>query len=352
MPHPRIHRGKITALFCIALLTPEFAAADVVRGEREFGCRSREAFQIFKKFISKRDTTSIGNALKNGECIRIPFGIDVEIVKGKGNFFYYSVVHLPGDQREWWISPYAFMSAIELEKYEADLDALENEISQLGRGEKEKAFPGSSTKHEEWNSVPAQLPVAQKDQIVTPAEFFRTTKKSVWVVVALKSAADAAEPQVSAQGSAVAVSPSHLITNCHVTDGAERLVLTQGDEQFDAVLLSADAVSDRCILTARKVLPSYIRGVRRFSELEIGERVFTIGSPQGLEQTLGEGLISGMRSGDYVRYIQTSAPISPGSSGGGLFDSAGNLLGITTFMLKESQALNFAIAAEDFWRSK
>lgn len=77
---------------------------------------------------------------------------------------------------------------------------------------------------------------------------------------------------------------------------------------------------------------------------------WAVGSPRGLEHTLGDGLISGLRSTKLGRYVQTSAPISPGSSGGGLFDEAGNLLGIRTFMLKESQALNFAIAAEDFWQ--
>jgi hypothetical protein len=50
-----------------------------------------------------------------------------------------------------------------------------------------------------------------------------------------------------------------------------------------------------------------------------------------------------------VRYVQTSAPISPGSSGGGLFDERGNLLGITSFKIDDAENLNFAIAAEDFW---
>jgi S1-C subfamily serine protease len=48
------------------------------------------------------------------------------------------------------------------------------------------------------------------------------------------------------------------------------------------------------------------------------------------------------------RFVQTSAPISSGSSGGGLFDAHGNLVGITTFMLRDSQNLNFAIAAEEY----
>jgi S1-C subfamily serine protease len=72
------------------------------------------------------------------------------------------------------------------------------------------------------------------------------------------------------------------------------------------------------------------------------------GAPQGLELSLAEGIISSKRALDAGRLFQTSAPISKGSSGGGLFDAHGNLLGITTFMLKDAQDLNFAIAAEEY----
>ncbi|MDD3445797.1 MAG: trypsin-like peptidase domain-containing protein, partial [Zavarzinia sp.] len=70
----------------------------------------------------------------------------------------------------------------------------------------------------------------------------------------------------------------------------------------------------------------------------------------GLDLTLGEGLVSSKRRHEGQQYVQTSAPISPGSSGGGLFDNRGNLIGITTFMLRDTQNLNFAIAAEEFLR--
>jgi S1-C subfamily serine protease len=50
--------------------------------------------------------------------------------------------------------------------------------------------------------------------------------------------------------------------------------------------------------------------------------------------------------------VQISAPISPGSSGGGVFDGAGNLIGITTFHLRDTQNLNFAIAADAYWASR
>ncbi len=82
----------------------------------------------------------------------------------------------------------------------------------------------------------------------------------------------------------------------------------------------------------------------------MGDPVYTVGAPSGLDRTLGDGLISGLRSGEGRHYIQTTAPISPGSSGGGLFDENGNLIGITTLYIEEGQALNFAIAAEDYWR--
>lgn len=59
-------------------------------------------------------------------------------------------------------------------------------------------------------------------------------------------------------------------------------------------------------------------------------------------------IVSSKRTVDGGRLVQTTAPISPGSSGGGLFDAQANLLGITTFMLKQSQNLNFAIAAEEY----
>ena len=86
------------------------------------------------------------------------------------------------------------------------------------------------------------------------------------------------------------------------------------------------------------------------SELATGERVYAVGAPEGLELTFSEGVISALRDSEGARMIQTSAAISPGSSGGGLFDAAGNLVGITTFYLKEGQSLNFALPGE--WVTK
>ena len=78
--------------------------------------------------------------------------------------------------------------------------------------------------------------------------------------------------------------------------------------------------------------------------------MFAIGAPRSLERTLSEGLVSGLRHQPGRNLVQTSAPVSPGSSGGGLFDEKGNLIGITTLAsLVGAQNLNFAVAASDFW---
>jgi TPR repeat protein len=79
--------------------------------------------------------------------------------------------------------------------------------------------------------------------------------------------------------------------------------------------------------------------------VRIGERVFAIGNPRGLEQSISEGIVSGNRELDGLSWIQHSAPISPGSSGGALISASGELLGINSRTRKESQNLNFAVPA-------
>ena len=81
------------------------------------------------------------------------------------------------------------------------------------------------------------------------------------------------------------------------------------------------------------------------SQLKVGEPVYAVGAPQGLELSLSEGIVSQLRGGP-PPIIQTTVAISQGSSGGGLFNAQGELVGITTFYLKEGQNLNFALPVE------
>ena len=156
-----------------------------------------------------------------------------------------------------------------------------------------------------------------------------------------------------AQGSAGAISPTLAGTNCHVVEGAQTIVVKQGTPEWPATLHQSDPKGDRCVLEAPKASWSPIAGVRAYADLKVGEPLYALGTPSGLDLTLTDGILSARRENEGVRYVQTTTPISPGSSGGGLFDAHGNLVGITTlvFVGKErlNQSLNFAIAGEMFW---
>lgn len=106
-----------------------------------------------------------------------------------------------------------------------------------------------------------------------------------------------------------------------------------------------DPKNDICLVGTSLLLP--VAEPRSFSSLKVGETVYAVGAPRGLELSLSSGIIAQLR-GDPIfeppLLIQTTAPISPGSSGGGLFDERGRLVGLTSFQFRDSQSLNFAIA--------
>lgn len=200
-----------------------------------------------------------------------------------------------------------------------------------------------------WQSLPVSLHRSPGRTKVGAEELFATVGRSVLVVVAARNDEDMKANRVRF-GSAVAMDERTLITNCHVIDEMAVIWLRQGNQMLRAVASGGDSETDRCQLTVSPGRLSAVPGVRSWGDIKVGETVYSIGAPKGLEATLGQGLVSGLRTIKGLRYVQTTAPISPGSSGGGLFDAAGNLVGITTFHLRDAEGLNFAIAADDYFR--
>jgi len=187
-------------------------------------------------------------------------------------------------------------------------------------------------------------------QALSAADLYKKVERSVFVVLATPSVADARARNI-AQGSAVAVSDHLLLTNCHVVKDRPVIRIIQGNTADDATLIAADAAADRCVLKAEHMTLVPVTGIRAFDSLAVGERVFAVGAPHSLERTMSEGLVSGLRHQRSRNLVQTSAPVSPGSSGGGLFDERGNLVGITTLgSIYGAQNLNFAVSAGDFWQ--
>ena len=147
------------------------------------------------------------------------------------------------------------------------------------------------------------------------------------------------------QGSGVVIGPGSVITNCHVTAAGDRISVKVGDDEFPATVALADEERDLCRLNVNGLNAPAVT-MASVTSLKVGQRLFAIGAPHGLELTLSEGIVSSLRSTPDGTLIQTTAPISPGSSGGGLFDAGGRLVGIVTFQHRHGQNLNFALPAD------
>jgi S1-C subfamily serine protease len=232
-------------------------------------------------------------------------------------------------------------------------DALEPNLAQVfaaGSADKPKAIDVAATAVlPRPQELLAKRPNPAQRAALSPAELYKAVERSVFVVLAAPTLADVRARNV-AQGSAVAVSEHLLLTNCHVVDGRPLIKLMQDQSVDDAVLVAADPKADRCVIKASTLKLVPVAGVSPFDSLAVGERAFAIGAPRSLERTLSEGLVSGLRHQPGRNLVQTSAAVSPGSSGGGLFDERGNLIGITTLgSMAGAQNLNFAIAAADYW---
>lgn len=145
-------------------------------------------------------------------------------------------------------------------------------------------------------------------------------------------------------GSGFFVAPNIIATNYHVIEGATQASCyinnsttkykidgyLAADKSVDLILLKVSTLNKPALVfTSETVSP--------------GQKVYTIGSPKGLPATISDGIVSGMRDFEGYKLIQMTAPISPGSSGGPVLNSKGQLIGISVSQLTEGQNLNFAI---------
>ncbi|RZI40513.1 serine protease [Herbaspirillum sp. HC18] len=140
-------------------------------------------------------------------------------------------------------------------------------------------------------------------------------------------------------------SASFIATNAHVVGSEKSARVKAGVDEYLGEVISRDDELDLAIvkinnLTLPKAVLKEVAPVPK-----VGSSVFAIGNPLGLEKTLTSGLISSVRQKEGITILQTSAAISPGSSGGGLFNEQGELVGITTSKMVKGEALGFAVSA-------
>lgn len=175
---------------------------------------------------------------------------------------------------------------------------------------------------------------------LTPAEIIKKYGDAVVVITTYSAAEDAI-----GLGSGFIVDSSGIIITCrHVIAGAYPAVvkLLNGASFQDIRVLGADSANDIAIIKVKgRNLPTV--KLSRSDNVEVGEPVIAVGNPKGLENTVSDGLLSGVREQDGSRSLQISAPISPGSSGGPVFNSSGLVIGVAAATLREGQNLNFCV---------
>jgi len=185
-----------------------------------------------------------------------------------------------------------------------------------------------------------------KDSIVDGASIFKKVSPAVVLVRGI-----AGNSQM--QGSGVAFGNASkeskvitwVVTNEHVIAGSNSVQVEVSGKTYPALIAYADPEIDIALLIVQDVhLPT--TKVASADFVAVGDRVFAIGSPLGLKNSITEGIVSGIRELNGVKLIQTSAAISKGNSGGGLFDGKGRFVGIITFKITSGENLNFAIDAE------
>ncbi|HAJ13628.1 MAG: DegQ family serine endoprotease [Hydrogenophaga sp.] len=146
-----------------------------------------------------------------------------------------------------------------------------------------------------------------------------------------------------------------IMTNHHVVEGADELIVTLADKrEFKAKLVGSDQRTDVAVV---KIEATGLNAVRigDVNRLRVGEWVMAIGSPFGLENTVTAGIVSAKQrdTGDYLPFIQTDVAINPGNSGGPLLNMRGEVVGINSQIYSRSggfQGISFAIPIDEAMR--
>ena len=135
--------------------------------------------------------------------------------------------------------------------------------------------------------------------------------------------------QLVSAGSSVAVSPSTLVTNCHVLKDSSHFMIESHGKRYPAKVLRGNKYRDVCLLQVKDLVLHEVP-IRLSKTVHVGEQVYAIGNPKGSIKSITTGIISNKMPVEGGIWLQTDATISFGSSGGGLFDHQGQLIGVTT----------------------
>ncbi len=145
-------------------------------------------------------------------------------------------------------------------------------------------------------------------------------------------------------GSGVVVGPNRVATNCHVTRSAIRVVVNKGPLSYQAASQQADTRRDLCLLAVPGI-PFPVANLGQSEKLAVGQPLYFYGYPHGIGISFSEAHVQALHPFEGSRVIETTADFTFGGSGGGMFDGAGRLVGLATF-LSAGQSHGYAIPSD------
>jgi hypothetical protein len=185
------------------------------------------------------------------------------------------------------------------------------------------------------------LTARQTAQTQNPSEIYKKASPSV-VLIELYDE----KGKIFKRGTGFLVSADGaILTNFHVVEHTKQATVRMANEDaYDTVdVLDVDKRKDIALVKIRAFGLAPLR-LGTSSAVQVGDKIYTLTNPLGiLQNTLSEGIISGIRQMDGYKYFQITAPISPGSSGGPVFNSQGQVIGLAVETIEAGQNLNFAV---------
>lgn len=153
--------------------------------------------------------------------------------------------------------------------------------------------------------------------------------------------------QTLALGSGFMVRDGEIATNLHVIEGASRGYAKFVGQKTQLTIEGTLAIDPRRDLALLKVAPGRwpLLSLGDSEAVQVGESIYAVGNPQGLEGTFSQGIVSSVRTVGSDRLLQITAPISPGSSGGPVLNQNGQVVGVSVATFRGGQNLNFAIGS-------
>ena len=146
-------------------------------------------------------------------------------------------------------------------------------------------------------------------------------------------------------GSGFFVRNGEIASNLHVVEGATRgyAKLVGQKTKYDIEGITAVDLERDLVLLKISASWSEVLSLSNSDTVQVGEPIYAVGNPQGLEGTFSQGIVSSIRKVGTDKLLQITAPISPGSSGGPVLNGQGEVIGVSVATFRGGQNLNFAI---------